>query len=189
MMYLHWLILVPISFGFTLLAMALSPILPLFASADGWLPRWLWWFQTPDNSLDGDNGWKTEHWQWRYKLPAPLCRYVGRFGWLLRNPAYGFEWDGPLSAKIDPNATVRYSGDLAVRNRPNGKEGYCYTVVSNPGGPDYWHWYWVKKINAENCWSINLGWKLKTYAENPARIKTEPKAMFCFSPRATSFDP
>lgn len=38
-------------------------VLPFFANKEGWLPRWLWWFQTPDNSLNGDQGWQTQHWQ------------------------------------------------------------------------------------------------------------------------------
>ena len=38
-----------------------APFVVLFADKDGFLPRWLWWFQTPDNTLDGDSGWKNEH--------------------------------------------------------------------------------------------------------------------------------
>jgi hypothetical protein len=185
--FLRWSALVPVSLGFTVLAWALAPILPLFASSDGWLPRWLWWFQTPDNSLDGDGGWKREHCQWRYGFPGPLRAYVGRVGWLLRNPGYGFEWDGPLCARIMPDAQVKFSGDPWVQNRPNGKEGYCLTRIFNPDGSSYWHLYWVKVIGGGYCLNINLGWKLKTYAEDPSRTRTEPRAMFCFSPRLTGF--
>ena len=49
---------------FLLVAMALALFLPAFAIGRQWLPRWLWWFQTPDNDLDGDEPWKTKHVQW-----------------------------------------------------------------------------------------------------------------------------
>ncbi len=185
--FLRWIFLVPVSLAFTLLAFVLAPILPLFASRDGWLPRWLWWFQTPDNPLDGDGGWIHEHAQWRYKLPEPLRTYVGRVGWLLRNPAYGFEWDGPLCAHIMPDALVRWRGNPWIQNRPHGLAGFCLTIINNPDGTAYWHLYWVRPIGGGYCLNVNLGWKLKTYAEDQSRTQTEPRAMFSFSPRVTAF--
>lgn len=148
-----------------------------------WLPYYLWWFQTPDNSLEGDNGWKTEHAQWRFKLPSLLAKYIGRVGWLMRNPAYGLEWDGPLKAVIDPHAKVSYLGNCKVQNSPAGVEGFCFTLVENPDGSWYWHYYYVKKINEKWCWNINLGWKLKIYAEDPTNTLTDPHAAYCFGPR------
>ena len=53
------LIYLPINLLFTALAWLVSPALPAFASEDGWLPKWLWWFQTPDNSIDGDGAFNT----------------------------------------------------------------------------------------------------------------------------------
>jgi len=41
-----------------LISYPLAPIVVLFASKEGWLPKWLWWFQTPDNPVDGDRDWK-----------------------------------------------------------------------------------------------------------------------------------
>lgn len=177
-----YVLLLPLSLCFNLLAYFLAPVLPLFASKEGWLPKWLWWFQTPDNSLDGDDGWKTEHWQWRFRLSKRVSTYVGRVGWLWRNPAYGFEWDGPLCARISSEDEVTWSGDPGVQNRPNGKEGYCFTRV----GP-YWSLVYVKRLSAATCFYLCLGWKLKTYAEDPSRVKSEPKAQFVFSPRLSEF--
>jgi hypothetical protein len=67
MIYLWWIVLVPINLIVTLLNIILSPVLPVFATEQEgrldnnsrWgmgprLPKWLSWFQTPDNSLDGD---------------------------------------------------------------------------------------------------------------------------------------
>ena len=66
MTYLKWLLMVPVSLLVTVACVLFAPVIVLFASPMGWLPNWLWWFQTPDNSLDGDEGWKKEHWQWRF---------------------------------------------------------------------------------------------------------------------------
>jgi hypothetical protein len=90
---LKWWLLIPASIAFTLLGVALAPVLPLFAvqrsvywsSSPQWmLPRWLDWFNTPDDNLDAgvrcgffDAKWGT---------------YINRVRWLLRNVAYGFSW-------------------------------------------------------------------------------------------------
>ena len=41
--------------------------------------QWLSWFQTPDNSLDGDHGWQEKH----------SHGWWSRVQWLWRNPFYG----------------------------------------------------------------------------------------------------
>ena len=194
MMYIRWFFLVILSISFTLLSWIVAPVLPAFASpvlgpvnnnngtaVEPRLPAWLSWFMTPDNSLYGDGGWRTEH------CPDHWDSYLGMVLWLWRNPGYGFEWNGPLCAVISSLATITFTGDAAIQNRPQGKAGYCFTVITNPDGTRYWHLYWVKVIGGGYCLNINLGWKLKTYAEDPQRIQTEPRAMFCFSPRVTAF--
>ena len=73
----------------------ITPILPLFAVwKTGWcnnnlyqaeslrLPLWLSWFDTPDNSLFGDQRWEQEH----------NGGYWSQVGWLYRNSLYGFKW-------------------------------------------------------------------------------------------------
>jgi hypothetical protein len=35
------------------IAWPLTPVIVLFAKPNGWLPDWLFWFQTNDASLDG----------------------------------------------------------------------------------------------------------------------------------------
>lgn len=58
--------------------------LPLFANKDGWLPRWLFWFQTFDASLD---------WGWQGgTFPPSLSQHWDRTKWLFRNSAYGFSY-------------------------------------------------------------------------------------------------
>lgn len=186
-----WFAYLPLWFVVTLSAYLLAPILPLFAKSQ-WgfsdnanamateprLPDWLSWYQTPDNSLWGDYGWQTKHCP-EYKT------YWGMVKWLWRNTAYGFIWHGPVSADIHSDAKLVYSGDATISNRPL-KPGYFFAKLENPDGSRYWHLYLVMKITDNYCLNVNLGWKLKTYAEDSARLKTEPRAMFAFSPRIAS---
>ena len=73
----------------------LTPLLPSFAFLQyGYcnnyscfykeprLPNWLSWFQTPDNSLLGDDNWKQTH----------TGTYWDQVKWLYRNSLYGFKW-------------------------------------------------------------------------------------------------
>ncbi len=188
MKYIYWRDLLPASIMFTLFAYVAAVFLPLF-SRNNWLPRWLWWFQTPDNSLEGDYGWKNEHWQWRFKLPKWLATYVGQVGWLWRNPAYGFEWEGPLAANITSDSVVSWTGNPEIHNREHGITGFCLTDVVTPTN-EYWHYCLVKDLGVvfgqRRCLYLNFGWKLKTYAEDTTRVKTEPKAMYTFSCRITT---
>lgn len=55
---IKWALLAPVSLFMAVFARLLCPILPLFADDKGYLPDWLWWFQTPFDTLDGDsNSW------------------------------------------------------------------------------------------------------------------------------------
>ena len=146
MNYIKWLALLPVMLVLTALAFPLAFVLPAFAElregsldnatrwGKGWyLPSWLNWFQTPDNSLDGDNGWRTEHWQWRYRLRADLCTYVGRVGWLWRNPGYGV---GLVKFDSATPITATFTGNQAVNDSP-GVEGTCHVYA---GGLWMSHW-------------------------------------------------
>lgn len=93
-------LLAVINLLFTAVAMALAPLVALFASADGWLPNWLCWFQTFDASLDA--GWRDGYFPVDQKPAKPLARWWLRVRWLWRNPAYGFcYW--PLGRRFDPS--------------------------------------------------------------------------------------
>jgi len=90
---------------------------PVFAGADGWLPAWLKWFQTFDNSLDA--GWKLQGNYGNYLTdgvePVGLKRYIYRVFWLYRNPAYGFSY-WALGVPFDPKqwTVVRFTGSEAT---------------------------------------------------------------------------
>lgn len=164
--------MLPLSIIMTLVGFVIAPILPFFAK-DGWLPSWLSWFQTPDNSLDGDDGWKTEHWLWRYKLPEAICSYVGRVGWLWRNPTYGYG----LVILENPTEPT-YIGNPKVNDNP-GVEGSCLVT-----GNGLFQFVFVKKISDTKCFYLNCGWNIKGLIGN-----LEPKhlATYVISPRITSF--
>lgn len=161
-MFLDWLRLWPADILSTLACWLLAPFVVPFA-ADGHLPPAFWWMETPDNSLDGDNGWKTEHWQWRYSLPDPLANYVGRVGWLWRNPAYAFALD-VLGAPIPLGAVATITGDIKTSDNP-GHAGHLFIRVG-----DYWEYYLVIPYGSTGrCLRARFGWKLKDYAEAVAR--------------------
>jgi hypothetical protein len=167
MPYLRWFLLSIASLVGSVLSLFLAPILALLANDEGFLPRWLVWFQTLDNSLDGDEGWRKEHWQWRFRLPSALSIYVGRVGWLWRNPFYGFDLliASALIPQQSPDNLVIH-GDPQVQDKPHGREGYCYVSI---GG--WWSLTLIKRLpGSTKCIKVVAGWSLKTLAENPWRV-------------------
>ena len=143
-----------ISIVLMILSYLLAPIIVLFANKDGWLPSWLSWFQTPDNSLDGDAGWNAEHFLWVKVI------YLRRVLWLWRNPVYGFGYS-ELGAII-PNGYVYESiGDELTSNLPL-HAGQIIRKVFDGEEFKYFQFYFVRDYNlfGHRCVRINLGWKL-----------------------------
>ena len=174
MIYLKWLAMVPVSILVTIACILFAPVIVLFANPMGWLPNWLWWFQTPDNSLDGDQGWKSEHWQWRFKLPEPLCTYVGRVGWLWRNPGYGYGAELLVGEPI----VATFTGDDKVNDDP-GHEGWCLVHCQ-----DLFQFVWVKRIAANKSIYCVFGWNIKGLVDANQRRHI---ATFAFSPRISKY--
>lgn len=183
MTFLKWLAQVPVMLLVSLATYILAPVLPLFAverigSLDNntrygrgaFLPGWLSWFQTPDNSLDGDEGWRTEHWQWRFRLPVWLAVYVGRIGWLWRNPGYGF---GLIQITAIDSTRFVCSGDPGVSDSPLREGRFSIST------PAYWQFRYVKRLTASRCLYLNLGWNI-TGALLSGKAQT---CTFAFSPR------
>lgn len=140
-----------------------------------YLKPYLSWFQTPDNSLDGDEGWRVEHWQWRFKLPSALATYVGRIGWLWRNPAYGFGYVYLTGSPL----TAIYSGNRNVNDSP-GVEGWC--LVQSNG---LFQFVYVKRIAENKSIYCNFGWNIKGLIDG---TQTTHFATFAFSPRLSKFE-
>lgn len=182
MIYIIYLLLVPISLIITLIAVTLAPILPIFAtSQDGWndnhsywgpgprLPAWLNWFQTPDNSLDGDATFS--------RLNPPS--YFSQVKWLWRNPAYAFA----LRYLVPPYITS-YSGDKTIKDNDGAKEGWCLVHANG-----LFQFTLVKRIfSTSRCIYINCGWNIRGLVDDNVPNKPNPwQATFVFSPRISGF--
>lgn len=148
---MSWLILAPISVIFTLLAMLLAPLLALFVQDDGYLPRWLWWFQTPAAPAIGDAQYQVE------QMLGVSSKWWMATCWLARNPAYGF--DIACGAKIKDGFHYDHSGDDEVNNTPL-HNGRVMRTVQNQDGSTYWQLLIIRGWSDTHCIKINLGWKL-----------------------------
>jgi len=168
MIYLIYILLVPVSLLLTLLAVILAPVLPLFVK-DGWLPSWLSWFQTPDNWLYGDDTFMSLH----------TRNYWSMVQWLWRNPCYSF-----ALKYIDGAAPAIYSGDNTIKDNAGAKEGWLFVVA---GG--LFQFTYVKQIfNTQRCIYINLGWNIRALVDPNVNPKPNPyQATFVFSPRISGF--
>ncbi len=167
---LRWLFCLVALLVMTVIAFFITPFLPLFAqprmgpidnnhgmAVEPRLPTWLAWFDTPDNSLLGDNNWKATH----------NGDYWSMVQWLYRNSLYGFKW-GPIAAPNDGPRTIH--GDPTI-NCNNGHYG-TMSIEKKP----YWQWKYVEPIGSTGwCWMLNFGWLLNDL--------DPPKALFMFSPR------
>ncbi len=181
MIYLWYLILVPISLIITLIAVLLAPIMPVFATQqEGWLdnhsrwglgprlPHWLFWFQTPDNSLDGDATFE--------RLNPPS--YWSKVKWLWRNPAYAFA----LRYLTSPYYTKVW-GDPTIKDNDNAKSGWCLVHANN-----LFQFRLVAPIGFSLCFYCNLGWNVMGLVDPNVPIKPDPwQATFVFSPRISGF--
>jgi hypothetical protein len=181
MIYLLYLILIPLNLLITLVALLLAPILPLFASEqDGWLdnhsswgkgprlPTWLSWFQTPDNSLDGDAGFS--------QLNPPS--YISQVKWLLRNPAYAFALRYLL-----PEYITSVAGDKTIKDNDNAKSGWLFVHANG-----LFQFTAVIPVGFSRCIYCNFGWNIRALVDDNVQPKPNPyQATFVFSPRVSGF--
>lgn len=158
-----------------------APIIAIFAiKRDGhldnntkygqgyYLVNWLSWFQTPDNSIDGDEGWREEHMQWRFKFPEVIATYLGRVGWLWRNPAYGVG----LADLTSYERVLLVEGDLDVGLDPL-KEGTC--LIETQDG----RLFLRRKVSVVKGFIFyrNYGWNIKGLVNNPEASYTATFAL------------
>lgn len=181
MIYLNYLILVPISLLLTLIAMILAPVLPIFAvQKDGWLdnhsiwgigprlPTWLNWFMTPDNSLDGDATFE--------KINGRS--YWAKVKWLWRNPAYSF-----AIRYIASPYTTSVAGDKTIKDNDNAKAGWCLVYANG-----LFQFTFVTPIGFNRCIYVNLGWNIRGLVDDNVQPKPQNwQSTFVFSPRISGF--
>ena len=161
MIYLQWILLLPLSLLTKPVAWVTSPIVVLFANEAGWLPKWLWWFQTPDNPMDGDLGYYREHAPFTGIGHTGWKRYVNRVVWLWRNSLYGFEIS-VLGKTLPEHFVVRYTGDRIVKDKPICIPGMCLRKVFFDGKTVY-QFFWIKHLIGPYYFDCQSGWKIWEY--------------------------
>ena len=182
MIYIFYIILVPISLLLTLLAIIIAPVLPLFSqNIYGWcnnhsyedfgsrLPTWLNWFMTPDNTLNGDatfqtmfppnQWWSQVHWLWRNPLPTFALRTLSGVYW------------------------TSWQGDKTIKDNDNAKAGWCLVHANG-----LFQFTSVTPIGFSRCIYVNLGWNIRALVDD--NVQPKPliyQATFCFSPRISGY--
>jgi len=181
MIYLIYLILVPISLLITLVALVLNPVLPLFASnQEGWcdnhsywnvgprLPKWLNWFQTPDNDLYGDGTFRAIN----------GASYWSMVKWLYRNPAYSFA----IKYLYTPY-TTSVIGDNTIKDNDHAKEGYCFIRANGL----FLFRVVIRIFSTNRCFYANFGWNIAGLVDPNVTAGSPWQATFVFSPRISGF--
>lgn len=171
---------------FYLVAMCLAPVLPIFAvkrlgptdnaNAEAFeprLPHWLFWFSTnQDNSLWGDNGWRTKH------CPKYWNTYWGMVQWLWRNPACGFSWS-VISANISLQDTYELTDSGRGLDVDKSRNDGWFKIKSSAG---YFQYRWVR-TRWGKIWTFESGWLLDVYMKTPGYAVVRPRATFMFQPQ------
>jgi hypothetical protein len=181
MIYLLYLIFVPINLLLTLIAIILAPAMLLVGRDKEWwlnnhskrgigfvLPTWLNWFNTPDNDLRGDETFQ--------KING--IGYWQCVKWLWRNPAYSFV----LKYLQYPYRTV-VKGDKTIKDNDNAKAGYCFVRANG-----LFQFTYIVPIGFNRCFMVNLGWNIRGLVDDNVQPKAlDWQATFVFSPRISGF--
>lgn len=156
MVYLTWFLCLFPSALMEIVGRVLAPVLPFFVGSDGYLPKWLWWFQTPDNPCDGDEG----HWA-RHPGTDPWSTYTRRVAWFWRNVAYGFNINAIGFKHKDGDLKI-VQGDPTVGDR-SGVSGKCKWFIKRDGERVAFQYYYVKHYQIFGRWRcvrIGAGYKI-----------------------------
>lgn len=132
------------------------------------LPKWLGWFQTWDNSLDGDATFVAEN------PPS----YLSKIKWLIRNPAPSFALK-TLSAPY----TTSYKGDPTIKDNDNAKAGWLLVKANG-----LFQFVYIKRIlSTSRCIYVNCGWNIRALVDPAVTPGATYIATFVFSPRISGF--
>lgn len=154
-----YFLLLPVWLVMEVLGKLLWPFLPMFAEkrygpinnnngfgVEPRLPLWLSWFDTPDNSLWGDDGWQKIHCvnEWN--------TYKGMALWLLRNSSVGFS--RTVLAHTVFQKDIVYEGDPHI----SVDRGIYGTFKANDG-KGTWQYKKVFSLFGKNI-GLNFGWNI-----------------------------
>lgn len=162
---IKYFLLLPCWLVMEILGKTLWSLLPLFAQErygpvdnnarndyEPRLPRWLAWFDTPDNSLYGDTGWRTLH------CPEHWASYLGMALWLFRNSATGFSRS--VLAKEVHRQDVIFQGDPHI-----SVDRGVYGVFTAKDGHGAWQYKRVLPLFGKNI-GLNFGWNIDPLVKN-----------------------
>ena len=133
-----------IELPFEILAFFIVPIALLSCKKeDERLPKWAAWFDDPDYGINGDDGWKNEH------FPGKERTYYARLCWLLRNRigVFSAKFLGVKVRDIVPSSVITQGNPKVTSNGgivsdwclvscklKNGKERFGYYQTIRYGG-------------------------------------------------------
>ena len=147
-----------IELPFEILAFIIVPIALLSCKKeDERLPKWASWFDDPDYGINGDDGWKNEH------FPNGKYRtYWARLYWLYRNRigVFSAKYLGVKVEDIDAN-TVRTMGDTLATYNKGQKNTECLVTCKLKDGRERFGYYREIRYGKSKWYCrIYLGWKL-----------------------------
>lgn len=152
-----------IELPFEILAFIIVPIALLSCKKDDErLPRWASWFDDPDYGINGDEGWKNEH------FPGKERTYRARVCWLLRNRigVFSVKFLGVKVRDIEPNSVIT-QGNPKVTSNDGIVSDWCLVSCKLKNGKDRFGYYRTIRyggfLKGFYC-RIYLGWKLMDVA-------------------------
>ena len=148
---------------FTLSAVLFSPIIALFVDKYGNLPRWLKWYETPDNPCYGASFWHEKH--------PSYSMYWLCVTWLIRNPGQGF--DQVLQVHVDPFTAVKVRGNIGIDDQVPVMGGWFLIT-----GGGVFQFAAVIPVGSGTI-DIGLGWRLDPCAK---QYYTPTLGAFIFTP-------
>lgn len=163
MAYIVWFLKLIPSIIVEIFAKIISPILALFCDKDGWLPKWLGWFQTPDNSCDGDRGHKE-----RWPKQGKIWNWMRRTAWLFRNSAYGFNLK--LGFKYKEGDVRMTIGNPEAGDR-SGVSGIVHHSVYRNNKLVAFQHYYVKHYRIFGTWRcVRAGFGYKIWGDPSSKM-------------------
>ncbi len=134
------------------------PIALLFCGKESKnLPRWASWFDDPDYGINGDDGWKGEHFS-----GGKNRTYFARLCWLYRNRigVFSAKYLGVRVEDIDAS-TVRAQGDVFATYNKGQKNTECLVTCKMKDGTERFGYYREIRYGKSKWYCrIYLGWKL-----------------------------
>ncbi|MGF7441509.1 DUF7338 family protein [Campylobacter concisus] len=147
-----------IELPFEILAFFIVPIALVFCKKeDEHLPKWAAWFDDPDYGINGDEGWRNEH------FPNGKNRtYWARLCWLYRNRigVFSAKYLGVKVEDIDAG-TVHTMGDTLATYNKGQKNTECLVTCKLKNGRERFGYYREIRYGKSKWYCrIYLGWKL-----------------------------